>query len=240
VDGYLGHRFYALPVIDVLRPNEMMHRLEADGIELHFGNRKILGDIYLKCETNKATGILGRNGEGKTCLLHIIYGSLNAQSRSIRFDNQPIFEAFKRPELLTYLPQFNFIPTRLPLRTVFSDFGLSFADFEKIFPEFEGRSTVKIKKLSGGQRRLVEVYLIIKSNAKFSILDEPFSHVMPLHIEKISELITAEKHRKGFIITDHLFRSIVDISDLLYVLKDGKTHLTPHVEDIERLGYAHF
>jgi len=42
----------------------MTHRLEADSIFLHFGERKILSDIYIKCETGKITGLLGRNGTG--------------------------------------------------------------------------------------------------------------------------------------------------------------------------------
>ncbi len=218
----------------------MSHQLEADGIMLSFGSRTILDSIYIQCETNKITGLLGRNGQGKTCLLNIIYGSLKAQSRSIRFDDQSIFEAFKRPDLLTYLPQFNFIPASLSLKRVFNDFNLSFSDFESFFSEFEGRSDVKIKKLSGGLKRLVEVYIMIKSKALFTILDEPFSHIMPLHIEKITALISAEKEHKGFLITDHIFKVIVDISDDLYVLKDGKTYLTKGIEDIEWLGYARF
>jgi len=216
----------------------MRHQLEADSIMLSFGSRTILDGIYIQCETNKITGLLGRNGQGKTCLLNIIYGSIKAQSRSIRFDGQSIFEAFKRPDLLTYLPQFNFIPASLSLKRVFNDFDLSLTDLAHFFPEFEGSSNVKMKKLSGGQKRLIEVYIMIKSKALFTILDEPFSHIMPLHIEKITELILAEKEHKGFLITDHIFNSIINISDELYVLKDGKTHLTKGTEDIAWLGYA--
>lgn len=91
----------------------MKHKLEVDGIELFFGARKILGDIYLKCETGSITGLLARNGEGKTCLMNIIYGSLKANSSSVRFDEVTISNAYKRPALLTYLPQFNFIPASL-------------------------------------------------------------------------------------------------------------------------------
>ena len=70
------------------------------------------------------------------------------------------------------------------------------------------------------------------------MLDEPFSHIMPLHVEVIKDIIQREKYRKGFIITDHLFRHITEISDSLYVLKDGKTYLTHSIDDIEELGYA--
>ena len=185
----------------------MKHLLEIDGVELCFGSRKILNDIYLSCETTKVTGLLGQNGQGKTCLLNIIYGNIKAQSRSVRFDGRSVFDAYKRPTLLTYLPQFNFVPEQLSLSRVFGDFNLNFVDFSNVFPEFIGLATKKISKLSGGQRRLVEVYLLIKSKSQFSLLDEPFSHIMPLHIEQIKALIIQEKEKKGFLITDHLLET---------------------------------
>jgi ABC-type multidrug transport system ATPase subunit len=218
----------------------MMHTLEADGIELSFGDRKILGDVYIRCRTGEITGLLGRNGQGKSCLMNIMYGSLKAQSRSIRFDEHSEFKAFKNPSLLTYLPQFSFIPPSLTLKRVFNDFNISFSGFELFLPEFEGRIATKIKNLSGGERRLVEVYLIIKSKSRFTILDEPFSHIMPLHLEKIKDLLLKEKANKGFFITDHMYQAVIDISDQTYVLKDGKTHLTHSTDDIEWLGYARF
>lgn len=216
----------------------MLHKFEADSIVLEFGTRRILSDIYLKCETGQITGILGRNGQGKSCLMNIVYGNLNPLSKSIRFDNVSVFHAFKRPDLLTYLPQFNFVPAHLTIRRIFSDFELDFSEFERIFPEFSTRYKSRISALSGGQRRLIEVYAILKSKSQFSMLDEPFSHLMPIQVEKINELLEQEKLKKGFIITDHMFRYVTAISDNLYVLKDGKIHLTKHLADIDELGYA--
>ena len=69
----------------------MKHVLEADGIQLEFNGRKVLSDVYLKCETAKITGLLGRNGQGKSCLMNIIYGSLPSE-KSVRFDHVSIKE----------------------------------------------------------------------------------------------------------------------------------------------------
>ncbi|MEE1945558.1 ATP-binding cassette domain-containing protein [Pedobacter sp. KR3-3] len=216
----------------------MTHKLEADGIELSFGTRKILKSVYLNCETNVVTGLLGRNGEGKSCLMNIIYGSLKADIRSVRFNGTSVLQAFKRPDLLTYLPQFNFVPAILTLKRVFNDFELAFADFEAAFPEFAGRERAKVGQLSGGQRRLLEVYLIIQSKSQFSMLDEPFSNIMPLHIEKIKELIQATKPRKGFLITDHYYQHIMELGDRLYLLREGQTHLCQSRADLEWFGYV--
>jgi len=215
-----------------------MHTLEADSILFEFGTRKILSDIYLKCETGKIIGILGRNGEGKSCLMNIIYGSLPAISKSIRFDNASVFYAYKRPELLQYLPQFNFVPKSLTLKRIFSDFKLNYGEFENWFPEFQTKYKSQLKNLSGGESRVIEVYVIIKTKSKFTLLDEPFTHVMPLHIEKLKQILTEEKNNKGFLITDHLYKQIIDACDNLYVLSNGKTHFIQNITDIEKLGYA--
>jgi ABC-type lipopolysaccharide export system ATPase subunit len=47
-----------------------------------------------------------------------------------------------------------------------------------------------------------------------------------------------EKQNKGILITDHLYRQVIDICDYLYLLSDGKTHLLTDISDIERPGYA--
>jgi len=215
----------------------MTHKLEADSIQLQFSGRSILSDIYLKCETGKITGLLGRNGQGKSCLMKIIYGSLSGE-KSVRFDNKVHFEAFKRPDLLLYLPQFNFIPTSLSLNRIFKDFELDFATFGKRFPEFSLRYKAKLNSLSGGERRLVEFYVIVKSKSQFAMLDEPFTQLNPIQVEKVKEFLLEEKTNKGLFITDHMFRHVMEICDNLNLLVNGKTHLVKSLEDLEDLGYA--
>jgi ABC-type lipopolysaccharide export system ATPase subunit len=215
----------------------MNHKLEVDSIQLEFNNRKILSDIYLKCETGKITGLLGRNGQGKSCLMKIIYGSLICE-KSVRFDNVSQNDAFKRPDLLLYLPQFNFIPQSLSLKRIFKDFELDFSSFEIQFPEFSKKYNLSISDLSGGEHRLIELYVVIKSKSQFAMLDEPFTHISPIQIEKIQRILFEEKENKGLLVTDHMFRHITSISDNLYVLNNGKTYLTKDMSEIESLGYA--
>lgn len=217
-----------------------IHLLEADSIFLEFGSHRVLSDVYIKCETGKITALLGRNGNGKSCLMNIIYGNLKPNSKSVRFDGQVELAAYKRPDLLLYLPQFNFIPSQLTLKRIFSDFKLEFSDFEIYFPQFLSRQSIKFSNLSGGERRITELYLIIKSKTQFVILDEPFSHLSPIQIDEIKELILKEKSKKGFLITDHMYRHVLDISDDVYVLTNGKTHHTKDITEIEFLGYAKF
>ncbi|WP_316747626.1 ATP-binding cassette domain-containing protein [Pedobacter gandavensis] len=216
----------------------MTHRLEVDSVHLQFGEREILTNVYLKCETGKITGLLGRNGTGKSSLMNLIFGNLVPGNKSVRFDGKSVPKAYQHHELLSYLPQYNFIPAHLSLTRVFSDFSLDFAAFEKCFPEFQQKYNSKIRQLSGGQRRLVETYVLIKSKSEFVMLDEPFSHLSPLMITAVKELIRQEQGNKGFLITDHMYHEVLDLANDLYVLAEEQVYLVNQIEDLERLGYA--
>ena len=211
--------------------------LEIDGVQLAFDKRILLSDIYLKCETGRITGLLGRNGQGKSCLMNVIYGTLPCE-KSVRVNKSPVYEAYKVPRLLLYLPQFNFIPKSLSLCRIFKDFDLDYNTFQNQFPEFASKYKSPVDRLSGGEHRLVELYVIIKSTSHFAMLDEPFTHLNPLQIEKVKQLLLEEKMNKGFLITDHMYKHVVDICNDLYVLTNGKTHLIKNTKDIETLGYA--
>ncbi|MFW1401528.1 hypothetical protein ACEV76_24570, partial [Vibrio parahaemolyticus] len=78
---------------------------------------------------------------------------------------------------------------------------------------------------------------IAKSTTRFILLDEPFTQLSPLQIEKLKILLHEEKENKGILVTDHMYQHILDISDSLYILSNGRTHLTKNISDIEQYGY---
>ena len=75
------------------------------------------------------------------------------------------------------------------------------------------------------------------SKTKFCILDEPFSQIMPLHTEILKKLILREKQHKGIIITDHLYKDLINVCDYIYVLKGGKSYLTNRLHELQILEY---
>jgi ABC-type lipopolysaccharide export system ATPase subunit len=216
----------------------MIHTLEVDSVILEFTDKRVLQDVYVKCETNSVTGLLGRNGAGKSCLMNIIYGKLKPLNGIVRIDKVALLEPSRRPGDLMFLPQFGFIPKFLTIKRIFKDFRLDFSTFSDQFPEFKKHYRSCIDELSGGERRIIEIYLILSSKTKFCLLDEPFSHIMPLHVDRIKKMILKEKINKGILITDHLYSHIMEICDDIYLIKDGKAHLIGQEKDIELLGYA--
>jgi ABC-type multidrug transport system ATPase subunit len=216
----------------------MTNILEIDSVILEFGVHRVLQDVYLKSETGKVTGLLGRNGAGKSCLMKILFGELIPLDKSIRLNGVSMCDSRRNSADLKYLPQRRYIPGFLTVKRVFEDFDLSFSEFILEFPEFKKLLRSKMKNLSGGERRLVEIYVLLVSKTKFCLLDEPFSQLMPLHVEAIRKIILREKQNKGIVVTDHLYRDIIDICDDLYLISAGKIHLTKSVRDLETLGYV--
>ncbi|PKQ46118.1 ATP-binding cassette domain-containing protein [Confluentibacter flavum] len=206
--------------------------LEIDNVELFFKEKRILNGIYLKAETGHITGILGSNGCGKSCLLKIIFGDLNPKYKLIRINSKPILKPLYQTKLVSYLPQHHFIPNNLNTKTAFKLFNVDWIDFTITFPSFAFFENLKFHRLSGGERRVVEVFLILKSSSKIILLDEPFSHIAPLYIKKITSLIETEKHQKAIIITDHMYQHIVDVSDAIYLLKNGCSKLINNLKNL--------
>jgi ABC-type multidrug transport system ATPase subunit len=215
----------------------MIHILEVDSVILEFGSKRVLQDVYMKSETGKITGLLGRNGAGKTCLMKVIYGELVSFNKSVRLNGNSIYNKYRNPDDIRYLPQHRFIPGFLTIKRIFEDFQLDFSDFKNEFRGFGKLYKEKIRNLSGGERRIIEIYSILASKTNFCMLDEPFSHVMPVHREAIKNLILREKRDKGIIITDHLYKNIIEICDNLYMINNGKTYLTKSLKDLVTLGY---
>lgn len=211
--------------------------LEIDNVELYFKNKAILNGIYLKAETGKVTGILGSNGCGKSCLLQIIFGSLKPKYKLVRIDNKPILKPLYQTGWVKFLPQHALIPKNLSLKHIFKLYEVDWQEFVITFEEFMGCEAYKSKQLSGGQVRLVETYIILKSESKIVLLDEPFSHLAPLHIEKLSTIIEKEKSNKAIVITDHFYNNIIESSDDIYLLKNGSTKLIDNLLELEDYKY---
>ena len=205
---------------------------EIDNIELKYDIETILGGIYLRSEAGKITGLLGLNGTGKTSLLKIFFGSLKPQNKLVRINGKPFLKPLFTSGLVKYLPQHQLIPYDLKIRKAFRFYKVEWEDFTALFPEFEKYADAKMNLLSGGEKRVVEIYLCLKSPSEIILLDEPFSHVSPVFIEKLKPLMISEKEKKAIVMTDHMYRHIIDLADDLYLLKSGHSRLVKNLKEL--------
>lgn len=211
--------------------------LEIDNVELEYRHRKILYGIYIKAEEGKVTGILGRNGSGKTSLLRILFGSLKPKYKSIRLHGVHQKTDLFKINIISYLPQHQLLPSTMSIVETFRVFNQKWEDFVQEFQLFEKYRNARIRHLSSGERRVLETFLIIMAKKTIVLLDEPFSFVAPLYIEKIKILIKEQQAHKIIIVTDHLYEDILDISDTVYFLKNGRSKIIDSKQVLKNEGY---
>ncbi len=214
--------------------------LEADNISLSFGQKRILSGIYLKAETNKVTGILGRNGSGKTSLMRIIFGDLNPKYKNVRINGKYQKKALFKTNTVGYLPQHQMLPNSITIFYAFTLFQVSWNAFVAIFPSFETYKKTRFQHLSSGEQRIIETYLIVASDKKIIMLDEPFSFIAPLYVHKIKTIIQEQKKDKVILITDHYYQDILDISEVVYLLKEGYSKRIRTKSELEYEGYLSY
>ena len=215
-----------------------MTGLHADSIRKQIGGRQILNDVFISCRQGEVVGLLGRNGSGKSTMLKIIFGSLSADNKFISIDDQKINSLYQSKALMRYLPQDGYLPDHMKISTIISCFcnkenaaKIMDSDFVKSFVHR------RIKQLSGGERRILEILLIVHSDAKYLLFDEPFNGVAPLYVEIIKELIKEHSKDKGFIITDHDYRNVLDISSTVVLMDNGNTKVIKEFNDLIKFGY---
>jgi ABC-type multidrug transport system ATPase subunit len=214
------------------------HILEVDGIQKKYGERVILSDVYLKCETSQIIGLLGRNGSGKSTLLKIIFGIISAPNKCIRIDSVSKNNESSLLSEVSYLSQEQFIPNHL---TVKKAVALS-VDKQKItfFNKDEFIQSIldkRISHLSSGELRYLEIKIVLSNPSKFVLLDEPYNGLSPLMIEQVNEMILKNSAEKGIIITDHNYKNVINISSKIILIKDGKTHYVKHNAELVEKGY---
>ena len=211
---------------------------ELDNVELSFDGRNILYGVYLKAEKGRITGILGSNGCGKTSLLKIFFGNLKCNNKLVRIDQKGTLKSLYSMENVKMLPQHDFLPGNISLAKLFRIYGVNWNNFTDKFPDFRNYIKYKIKELSGGEKRIVSIWLTLKSDSDFILLDEPFTHLSPLNIEIIKEELLLEKKNKAILITDHLYQHLLEITDELYFIQDGCSKKLDDPKKLQEIGYA--
>ena len=96
----------------------------------------------------------------------------------------------------------------------------------------------KIRNLSGGESRYLEVKLLLTLDSLFVLLDEPFNGISPLHIEKVKNMILDKSVEKGIILTDHDYRNVLDVANKFYLLFDGGLKPIKTKQDLIDWGYV--
>ncbi|MCB4759399.1 MAG: LPS export ABC transporter ATP-binding protein [Sulfurovum sp.] len=213
-----------------------MHTLEAKHLSKTIKKTKIIHNISLKIQSKEIVGLLGPNGAGKTTSFYMVCGLISATSGEVFLDGKNIttLPLSKRAQMgIGYLPQESSIFKDLTVEEnlLIAAETLNLPE-ETVQPRIERlleifniepiRNRIGIR-LSGGERRRVEIARALVGEPKFLLLDEPFAGVDPIAILDIQNIIyQLVKLDMGILITDHNVRETLDICDRAYVMRSGE------------------
>lgn len=210
--------------------------LHADSIRKTFNGRNVLNDVFISCAAGEIIGLLGRNGSGKSTLLKVMFGSLRADNRFVTIDGKKAGDLHTTGHLISYLPQHNFLPNHKKIKDLISCF-CSEPEVVKRHELVNGCLNKHVGQLSGGERRMVEILMILHTESRVLLLDEPFNGIAPRNIESVKEMIRASSKDKAVIITDHDYRNVLDLASSLVFIQDGNTKMIRNANELFDLGY---
>jgi lipopolysaccharide export system ATP-binding protein len=224
-----------------------MHTLEAVKLSKTIKKTQIVHDISLLVNSKEIVGLLGPNGAGKTTSFYMGCGLTDATDGRVLLDSEDVthLPLSARAQLgIGYLPQESSIFKDLSVeenlliagealkldKSVITSRIIKLLDIFNIEPI---RDRLGIR-LSGGERRRVEIARALMGDPKFLLLDEPFAGVDPIAVIDIQNIIKQLVGLDmGILITDHNVRETLDICHRAYVMRSGEMLATGTSEEIK-------
>ncbi len=209
--------------------------LNVENISFSYQKEPVLKNIDFSLEKGTHLAIIGESGSGKSTLLKAIYGLLQLDAGSVRWNGTKVLG-----------PNFNLIPGENYMKYVSQDFDLmpfttvfeNVAEYLSVFEMDKHQARVdellntvamtafanaKVKDLSGGQKQRVALAKALAQESDILLLDEPFSSIDQFKkYELRHKLFPYLKERGVTIITaTHDPEDVLGFADKVLVLKDG-------------------
>ena len=212
-------------------------KLQSQNLTKKYSNKIAVQNLSITLSPGEILGLLGPNGAGKTTFFYMIAGLISSDSGKILIDGEDITNksVSDRANMgLAYLPQEPSVFGRLSVEENIMAALEQRKDItreqrqqelENLVEEFQLNKFLKTKssKLSGGERRRVEIARSLSSNPKFILLDEPFAGIDPIAVSELKETLKKLKKMKlGILISDHNVRETMQICDNVLIMSEGK------------------
>lgn len=194
--------------------------------------------ISISVEKGEIHALLGENGAGKTTLMNILFGLYDADSGSIRWKGQEVRFRTPREAIAAGIgmvqQHFSLVRNMTVLDNVIlnlagNSFFLDRRKEGKRLEEMAARYGLsvdiheKIADLSVGERQRVEILKALYRNVELLILDEPTGVLTPQETEHFFDVLKELKSEGyGIIIITHRMSEIMQISDRVSILRDGR------------------
>ena len=197
-----------------------------------YGESHVLHGIRFNVHEGEVVTLLGRNGAGKSTTLKAIMGLLAKRKGSITFRGRELITLSPRAiarQGIGFCPEERGIfaslsvEENLMLPPRVQPGGLTVQQIFDLFPNLKERLNSQGTKLSGGEQQMLAIARILRTGAKFLLLDEPTEGLAPVIIQQIGRTISLLK-QQGFtiILVEQNFRFAASVADRHYVVEQGK------------------
>jgi lipopolysaccharide export system ATP-binding protein len=218
--------------------------LEVRGLVKYFGRRKVVDGVDFDVDVGEVVGLLGPNGAGKTTSFRMTTGQITPNAGRVVFNGQDVTQLlmYRRARLgMGYLPQEDSIFRKLTVEQnilaileampVYRSLGrrLTRAErYQKTDEVLDKFGLTHLRKnnaarLSGGEKRRLEIARCLVCDPLLILLDEPFTGIDPQTIADIQQIVRGLRQQGiGILVTDHRVREILMVTDRSYLIKSGR------------------
>ena len=201
-----------------------------------YGGKNVVDTVDVDIHSGSVVGLLGPNGAGKTTTFYMTVGIIRPDKGQVFIDNEeitryPMHQRARRG--IGYLPQEASVFAKL---TVYQNIMAILETLPLSRPEQREKADSllnelgilrlkhqKAARLSGGERRRLEISRALATDPSFILLDEPFAGIDPLAVIDIQNIIRHLTERGiGVLISDHNVRETLGVCDEAYILNNGR------------------
>ncbi|HYW35483.1 MAG TPA: ABC transporter ATP-binding protein [Balneolaceae bacterium] len=211
--------------------------LEIKNISKSFENETVLRDLSFAVSGRETVSVLGKSGIGKTTLMKIIAGILEADRGQVLLNGEDVHQMIPHKRNLVYLYQETLL---FPNKTVFENiaFGLRVRDTsgEEIRQrthamidslELTGKAERMPHELSGGQKQRVAFGRALIINPEVLLLDEPFGNLDVETRKSMQDLFKkmAKKYRITSLFVTHDLKEAILMGDRIGLMKNNQLRM---------------
>ena len=206
--------------------------LDVKNLEAWYGESHILHGMNFEVRQGEVVTLLGRNGAGKTSTLKSIMGIIGKRTGSVSFEGKDLIRlpAEKIARLgVAFCPEERGIFASLDVKEnlllppIIRSGGMTLDQIFELFPNLKERLGSQGTKLSGGEQQMLAIARILRTGARFLMLDEPTEGLAPVIIQQIGKMIARLK-AEGFtiLLVEQNFRFASTVADRFYIVDHGK------------------
>ena len=206
--------------------------LEVRDLQAWYGESHILHGVNFDVKQGEVVTLLGRNGAGKTTTLKSIMGIIGKRTGSVKFEGNEIIKTASDKiarQGIAFCPEERGIFSSLDVREnlllppTIRPGGLSVEQIFELFPNLKERLNSQGTKLSGGEQQMLAIGRILRTGARFLMLDEPTEGLAPVIIQQIGHTIARLKS-EGFtiLLVEQNFRFASTVADRFYIVDHGQ------------------